>query len=162
MLGDIAEDVFRRLAAERDWELTDATFEENVSEHWDYLMVKGKHSYKIDVKAMKRLSRDDSSVQDKWVWIELHGVRPYDKGWLYDGKADLISFEKISSFIIVKRTDLIMLVKSLVDDKTLVHRSREAKYKIYNRQGRPDKITLIETDKLSSIKWDEWVKSLSS
>ena len=157
-LGDKAEVVFKRLAEKRDWNLADATFDENVNEHWDFLMVKGNDSYKIDVKAMKRLSRDDSSVQDKWVWIELHGVRPNDKGWLYDGKADLISFEKTNSFVIVKRTDLIALVERLVEYKTLVHSSKEAKYRVYNRSGRPDRITLIETDKLNPIKWDEWAK----
>jgi len=158
-LGDKAEVVFRRLAEKRGWKLTDATFEGNVNEHWDFLMVKGKDSYKTDIKAMKRLSRNDLAVQDKWVWVELHGVRPHDKGWLYDGKADLISFEKQTSFVIIKRTNLITLVESLVDHKTLVHSSREAKYRIYNRPGRPDRITLIETDKLNHIKWDEWAKS---
>jgi hypothetical protein len=33
--------------------------------------------------------------------------------------------------------------------------SREAKYKIYRRPGRWDRITMIETDKLNPIKWDE-------
>ena len=157
-LGDRAEVVFRRLAETRSWRLTNASFEENINDHWDFLMVNDKESHRVDVKAMKRLSRDDSSVQDKWVWIELHGVRPHDKGWLYDGKADLLSFEKTNSFIIVKRTDLITLVERLVDHKTRVHTSKEAKYKVYNRRSRPDRITLIETDRLDSIKWDEWAK----
>ena len=157
-LGDKAENVFRRLAEKRGWKLAEASFDCNVNEHWDFLMQKASDSYKIDVKAMKRLSRGDPDVQDKWVWIELHGVRPYDKGWLYGGKADLLSFEKVASFVIVKRLDLITLVERLVDYKSLVHSSREAKYKTYSRSGRPDKITLIETDKLDSIKWDEWLK----
>jgi hypothetical protein len=158
-LGDKAEVMFRRLAEKRGWTLSDATFEDNINKHWDLLMVKGKDGYRVDIKAMKRLSRGDSPVQDKWVWIELHGVRPNDKGWLYGGEADLIGFEKKTSFVIVKRTDLIRLVESLVDNKALVHSSREAKYKIYNRPGRPDRITLLEMDKLDSIKWDEWAKS---
>ena len=160
-LGDKAENVFRRLAEKRGWKLAEASFECNVNEHWDFLMQKTSDSYKIDVKAMKRLSRSDSDVQDKWIWVELHGVRPHDRGWLYDGKANLISFEKTTSFVIVKRTDLIELVEHLVDNKTLVQSSREAKYRVYNRPGRPDRITLIEMDKLSPVKWDEWEKTLN-
>ncbi|APH11923.1 hypothetical protein ASJ33_01520 [Dehalococcoides mccartyi] len=159
-LGDKAELVFRRLAEKRGWELTEASFDCNVNEHWDFLMQRGSDNFKIDVKAMKRLNRGDLDVQDRWIWIELHGVRSQDQGWLYHGKADLISFEKMTSFVIVKRTDLIELVERLVDNKTLVHSSREAKYRVYNRPGRPDRITLIETDTLNPIKWDEWDKRL--
>ena len=50
-LGDKAEVVFRRLAEERGWKLTDATFEENVNEHWGFIMVRNKDNHKIDVKA---------------------------------------------------------------------------------------------------------------
>jgi len=161
-IGDRAENIFKRMAVSRGWELEDAPEESNINEHWDFLMKKENESYKVDIKGMKRVRRSDQSVQDEWVWIELHGVRPYDRGWLYDGKADLISFEKMTSFVIVKRIDLIALVEKQVDLKTLVHSPGEAKYRIYNRSGRPDRITLIEMDKLNLIKWGEWAKLLSS
>jgi len=157
-MGQEAENTFRRLAEKRGWKITDATNNSNIDEHWDFLMKKGTEKYKIDVKSMKRISRNDPEVQDEWVWIELHGVRPYDRGWLYDGKADLIIFEKKASFIIVKRIDLINLVHQLVDMQTLVRRANEAKYKVYRRPMRPDLITLIELDKLNPIKWGEWLK----
>ena len=60
--------------------------------------------------------------------------------------------------MIVKRTELITLVEALADLETAVSSAREAKYKVYRRPGRPDKITLIETEKLGAIKWDEWAK----
>ena len=108
---------------------------------------------------MKRLSRRDSSVQDEWIWIELHGVREHGRGWLYDGKAELMAFEKKGSFVVVRRDDLIKLVEQLVDVNTTAHSARAARYKVYSRPGRPDRITMIETKKLAGISWDEWPKS---
>jgi len=157
-IGAKAEDVFKGLAMVRMWVVKDATEDQNINEHWDYLLQKGSEKYRVDVKAIKRVSRNAPGVQDKLVWIELHGVRSKDRGWLYDGKADLISFEKKESFVIVLRTELIKLVESLVDFKTMVRRAVEAKYRIYSRPGRPDQITLVETEKLKTIKWDEWMK----
>jgi site-specific DNA-methyltransferase (adenine-specific) len=86
-------------------------------------------------------------------------VREYDRGWLYDGKAELIAFEKEGAFLIVRRDDLIKLVGQLVDMNTTVYSAKDARYKVYSRPKRPDKITIIETEKLKSIEWDEWPKS---
>jgi hypothetical protein len=76
------------------WRVTAASNYANVNDHWGLLIEKGKEKYRVDVKGMKRLSRHDSNVQDKWLWIELHGVRERDRGWLYGGKAELMAFEK--------------------------------------------------------------------
>ena len=84
-LGDKAQDAFSGLADERGWKLTEATTEQDINEHWDFLMARDIDEYSVDVKAMKRIGRGDPDVQDQWVWIELHGVRPRDRGWLYDG-----------------------------------------------------------------------------
>lgn len=157
-IGLNAQDLFDNIAETRGWHVTKATVDEDMNEHWDRLIKKGVESYKVEVKAMKRLTRHDSNVQDEWVWIELHGVRNYDKGWLYDGKSDIIAFEKKESFLIVKRLDLIDLIPRVVDMGRLVSDVREAKYKIYQRSGRPDKISLIRNDDLLPIKWDEWNK----
>jgi len=157
-IGDRAENLFKRLALSRGWILEEASGDCNINEHWDFLIEKGDERYKVDIKGMKRLRRSDRFLQDEWVWIELHGVRSHDRGWLYDGKADLIGFEKKTSFLIVKRSDLITLVEGLIDSSTIVHRAEDAKYKVYKRTGRPDRITLIQTDKLYPILWDEWVK----
>ena len=85
-------------------------------------------------------------------------MREHDRGWLYDGKADLIAFEKKGAFVIVRRDDLTKLVEQLVDMNTTVYLAKDARYKVYSRPGRPDKITMIETEKLAGIRWDEWPK----
>ncbi len=158
-IGQRAEDVFARIAIQKGWKVTAASNYANINDHWDLLIKRGTEGYKVDVKGMKRLSRRDSNVQDEWIWIELHGVREHDRGWLYDGKAELMAFETKGSFAIVKRDDLIKLVEQVVDLNTTVHSARAARYKVYSRPGRPDRITMIETEKLKSIEWDEWPKS---
>ncbi|MBC8263753.1 MAG: hypothetical protein H8E47_06485 [Anaerolineales bacterium] len=158
-IGQRAEAVFARIAVQKGWKVTAASNYANINDHWDLLIQKGTEGYRVDVKGMKRLSRRDSNVQDEWIWIELHGVREHDRGWLYDGKAELMAFEKKGSFVIVKRDDLIKLVEQLVDLNTTIHSARAARYRVYSRPGRPDRITMIETEKLKSIEWDEWLKS---
>jgi hypothetical protein len=156
--GISAEDQFDEIAKNKGWLVTKASRNEDINEHWDTKIDLKGESLKVDIKAMKKLKREDPKVQDEWVWVELHSVRPHDRGWLYGGKSDLIAFEKKCSFIIVRRLDLIELLPKIVDMKSLVNVVEEAKYKVYQREGRPDRITLIETDKLNSIKWDEWKK----
>jgi len=158
-IGQKAEAVFAGLAAQKGWRVTAASNYANINDHWDLLIEKESEKYRVDVKGMKRVSRRDSDVQDEWIWIELHGVRERDRGWLYDGKAELIAFEKKGAFVVVKRADLIKLVEQLVDLSTTVHSARAARYKVYSRPGRPDRITMIETGKLAGISWDEWPKS---
>jgi len=160
-IGQKAEDVFASIATERGWKVTVASNYANIHDHWDLLIEKGAERYRVDVKGMKRLSRHDVSVQDQWMWIELHGVREHDRGWLYDGKAELIAFETKASFIIVRRNDLIKLVEQLVDMNATARPAKQARYKVYSRPGRPDKITMMETEKLAGIRWDEWPKQRS-
>lgn len=158
-IGERAEDAFARIARKRGWKVTVASSYANINDHWDLLIEKGTERYRVDVKGMKRVSRRDPGVQEKWLWIELHGVREHDRGWLYGGKAELIAFEKETAFSIVMRSDLIKLVEQLVDMNTTVRSAKEARYKVYSRSGRPDKITMIEMERLASIQWDEWPKS---
>ena len=103
------------------------------------------------------MGRKDSAVQDEHVWIELHGVRKDDNGWLY-GKADLIAFELKNSFRIVRRADLLSLVKNLVDFNTRVEKPIEALYKLYSRSGRSDSLTIIRAEDLLKITSLEWTK----
>jgi len=78
--GDSAETAFRSIAENRGWLVESATVDSNMNEHWDYLIRRNDKTYKVEVKAMKRISRQDADVQDTWHWIELHGVRAKDPG----------------------------------------------------------------------------------
>ena len=156
--GDQAEQLFLRLISSKGYSYKKSSQYEDINEHWDYLIEKDGKSWKVEVKGIKRIQRMDDEVQDEWIWVELHGVRPNDPGWLYGSKADIIAFEMKDSFILVKRDHLIELVERIVDFNSQVNFSREAKYRIYQRPGRADKITLIESKRLKTIQHTEWKK----
>jgi hypothetical protein len=156
-LGQKAESLFARSAINHGWIVEPAPEDSNKNEHFDYIMSKDGRSLNVEVKSLKRMRRKDSEVQDEHVWIELHGVRKDDQGWLY-GKADLIAFELRNSFRIVRRTDLLDLVEKLVDFNTKVEKSSQALYKLYSRSGRSDSLTIIKANDLLKITSLEWTK----
>lgn len=155
-IGNKAEELFLRILDSKGFSYQKSNQNQDINEHWDYLIEKDGISWKVEVKARKRIQRTDKNVQDDWIWIELHGVRPDDRGWLYGSKADIIAFEMEDSFIIVKRDELIKLVEQVVDFNSQVNSANDARHKIYQRSGRSDKITLIESEKLRTIALAEW------
>ncbi len=156
-LGENAERLFILLAVKLGWKISASSKDENIDEHWDYLIEKENQAFKVEVKSRKRVSRSDEGLQSDLTWIELHGVRPKDTGWLF-GKADLIAFEKEKSFILVKRLDLLAVVNKKVNLVAKVRDPKDALYKIYTRPGRKDKLTLLPTNDIEEIKFMEWNK----
>ena len=157
-LGRRAEDTFARLAVKHGFKVTASSEKGNIDEHFDYVIERDGKSHKVDVKSIKRKSREDTELQDEFLWIELHGVRADDKGWLYDGKADLIAFELANSFRIVDRLELIALVENLVDFEAKVSSSKDALYKVYSRKSRPDLLTMIKAVDILQLRHAEWRK----
>ena len=157
-LGRRAEDSFARLAVKHGFKVTASSEKGNIDEHFDYVIERDGKSHKVDVKSIKRKSREDKELQDEFLWIELHGVRADDRGWLYDGKADLIAFELANSFRIVDRLELIALVENLVDFEAKVSSSKDALYKIYSRKSRPDLLTMIKSEDVLQLRHAEWRK----
>ena len=156
-LGERAEGLFVNMARQYGWQVSASSKDENIDEHWDYRIEKEPKNFKIEVKSAKRVHRNDDGIQFEYTWVEIHGVRPKDTGWLF-GKADLIAFEKQNSFIFVKRLDLLALVNKKVNLVAKVHDPKDALYKIYTRAGRKDKLTLLPTLDVEQIKFMEWKK----
>jgi hypothetical protein len=137
-----------------------------MNEHWDYKLIDSTgREIKVEVKAMKKIRRSDPTTQDKYTWIEIHGVREWDKGWLFGGKADLIAFETKNSFVLVDRKRLInFVIKNLSEEvvyspEEALQKDEEGKYKKYRRrknQKISDELILIEVDKLKEIAEEEW------
>lgn len=144
------------MAVKGGWKISASGKEQNIDEHWDYLIEKEDQHFKVEVKAEKRIQRKDNGSQTDFTWVELRNVRG-KVGWLF-GKADLIAFEKGSSFIFVKRLDLLSLVNQKVNLVAKVKSAQDALYKIYTREGRKDKLTLLPTSEIEPIKFMEWEK----
>ena len=156
-LGQSAESLFAKSAIKHGWVVVPPSEESNMDEHFDYIMSKDKKSLKVEVKSRKRRRRGDQDVQDEYVWVEIHGVRKNDQGWLY-GNADLIAFEMTNSFRLIRRVDLAKLVGKLVDFNAMVEKPKDALYKLYSRRDRNDLLTMIKTDDLLQITALDWTK----
>lgn len=157
-----AERKFTLLAVHKGYKIRPSTSYQDIYEHWDYELTKDGRSFKVEVKAMKKIKRSDPSPQDMYAWVELHGVRKWDEGWLYGGKADYIAFETKKSFILVDRKKLLNYINHRLSDE-IVDKPEEAlvkdaqdKYKRYRREGRHDELILIEMSVLKSLCWQEW------
>lgn len=155
-LGDRAEEFFILMAVKGGWKISASTKEQNIDEHWDYLIEKEDQQFKVEVKAEKRIQRNDGDSQTKFTWVELRNVRG-KVGWLF-GKADLIAFEKEKAFFFVKRLELLALVNQKVNLVAKVKSAKDALYKIYTREGRKDKLTLLPTSDIEPIMFIEWKK----
>jgi hypothetical protein len=153
-LGEKAEGLFAGMARQAGWQVLPSSKDENIDEHWDFHIAKGGENFKVEVKSSKRIRRNDSEAQAGYTWVELRNVRG-KVGWLF-GKADLIAFEKESSFIFVKRLDLLGVVNKKVNLVAKVKTPADAFYKIYTRNGRKDKLTLLPTSDIEEIKFMEW------
>jgi hypothetical protein len=153
-LGNNAEDSFARLAAQRGWKVSAAAKEQNIDEHWDFLIEKEGQSFKVEVKSEKRIQRGDHNSQAEFVWVELRNVRG-KVGWLF-GRADWIAFENQDVFVFVERLELLKVVNQKVDLVAKVRSAKEALYKIYTRDGRKDKLTLLPVRDIEAIAFMEW------
>jgi hypothetical protein len=155
-LGDKAEDLFILAAVKNGWKVSASAKEQNIDEHWDFLIEQDDRAYKVEVKSEKRIQRDDKNAQAEFIWVELRNVRG-KVGWLF-GSADLIAFEKQNAFVFVKRLDLLNVVNQNVDLVAKVKSAKDALYKIYTRDGRKDKLTLLPVRDIEPIIFMEWKK----
>ena len=156
--GQDAEDLFVSMAKERHIEVKEATDEENIYEHWDFKLTKGKVSHKVDVKGMKRTDRSQKQ-EDSTIYIEFKNNYG-DKGWIYS-KADQIAFQVAEGFIIVSRKALLKHVKKLVGPKPKVRDSVNNKhpYILYTRKKqwkKDDVFCIIKKKDLYDIKHILW------
>jgi hypothetical protein len=152
--GNKAANDFEQMALERGYIVTTSTKQQDIFEHWDKLIARDGKGFRVDVKAMKSISRG-KPIQNRELWIELHSVREDDQGWL-QGKAELIAFDTTIGFYICQRIDLQVLVYKLVDFSNMVMCPEDALYKLYQRKGRCDLLTRILLSDLKNISCCLW------
>jgi hypothetical protein len=157
-IGIKAQNKFIIVAQNLGWVVSIANFNQDVNEHWDVCISKEEHSLKVDVKSQRRVSRWDDKMEEDWVWVEFHSVRPSNLGWLYGSKSDAIAFERVKDFVVIDRLVLISLCQTLVDMGSKVKTSAEARYKLYTRAGRCDLISMIEMKHVAEKAMFIWTK----
>jgi hypothetical protein len=139
-IGKNAEEGFVTLMESKGWKITPATRDQDMIEHWDFLLEKEETKIKVEVKSEKRINRGDNETQSEWIWCELQNVRG-DIGWLY-GKSDYLAFQRGDKYHFINRETLVGIVESLIKSE-YVTQAINAKYKMYRRHGRNDLLTMI-------------------
>lgn len=125
-----------------------ATKEEDVKEHWDFLLKDYNNvKFLIDVKAHKHEYRNGPLLKD-WYWIEWKNVNG-DKGWIH-GKADYIAFIYFDKIYIYNRCELRDAADDLIDKTKIVKKASLAQNCIYQRFGRKDQLSMIKITSLHS------------
>lgn len=153
--GDFAQQLFVQKFKERfGVEPTKTSLEEDRLEHKDYKFAlrdnKGViHSSHCDVKAPKRIRREDTEASKDFTWVEF--MSKGFPGWIY-GKQDWIAFllPDWQTFLMVKREKLLAVCNALVMQRFVLN-SDEAYHKLYCRP----ETTLGMIDVLSLISYDE-------
>jgi len=146
--GHAAETVFRELLKAEGYTVTDATMEEQRN-HVDFIATRNNSNTRFDVKARKKISRQDNNYQDEFVWVEILNVRG-DKGWVFGG-ADFIAFEREKDFLIVRRDKLADFIQKTCNLRKQAFHPSEALYCRYQRRGRQDCVTLITAEDLVKL-----------
>ena len=152
--GASAEHQFREIAERKGYAVEEASRKQQF-QHIDFLLKKDDKIWLIDVKAKKKLRRKDENYNFEWIWLELANVRG-EPGWIFG--AGFVAFEMEDYFIVVAKKDLAALAEKLVDFEKVVDKPQAAKYSVYRRFGRKDKITLIESKHLVEVKHSIWKK----
>jgi hypothetical protein len=149
--GAAAEERFEKILKANNMLFEKSDKKTDMRKHIDYFFILDGYIFSVDVKARKKVYPKDTEPNDDIIWIELHGVNEGNDGWLYGGDADLIAFENAKGFIVVPRTSLIKLVDDLVNKDVRVREPEQALYRIYQRVGRLDELTLIEMKTIREI-----------
>lgn len=146
--GITAELLFAETARACGWSAKTSSPYQDAVEHWDYTIAGYHQSYRVEVKARKKIARRDKHCQDRFIWVEIVGIGAKNNGWLH-GKADLIAFERETDYVLVKRVDLITLVTKLVQ-RVFVKHPDEAVCKLYRFRDK-EELTLIPIDQILNI-----------
>lgn len=147
--GDRAENRFKEICIKNGYSIKESSFNENVQKHIDVYIQKKIRWFGVDIKAKKRISRNNPTPQSKYIWIEFKNVNGR-VGWIY-GKADYVAFELDEGFILVKRKELALFAEKTVDFNSVVNKAEEAIYKIYTRKDKKDQISLILSSDLYKL-----------
>lgn len=154
--GRRAEKGFVKTTKGKGYKIRTSTIDENMFGHIDFhVKLTDGSIFSVDVKAIKSI-KTGWDLQDEWLWLEFLNVHGHD-GWLY-GKSEYMAFETFTSFVLCPRIEVQKLAEELIDIEDFAGKTEWAKYRVYRRPGRKDKIGMIQYSDLESITHEVWVK----
>ena len=111
--------VAKQLVEKVGGSIVPATSDEDIYNHVDFWWVKPDGSrLGVDVKGMKKRSRNDLRPDNDITWLELQNVNG-GPGWLY-GSAKYIAFRRIGLTVFVDRAVLASYAERLIAGKQVV------------------------------------------
>jgi len=151
----LAQELIKKYSPIEEQDLKDLGFEAATLNENKYNHIDGKAPFTtqiiqtnitVDIKDRKSLRRGEPE-NDDYLWVEIRNCYGYN-GWAF-GKAHYIAFKQASEWLFVWREDLVQLIKDKVEK---VYVNDFPLYKLYNRKGSKDILTLIKKEDLKSIK----------
>jgi hypothetical protein len=92
----------------------------------------------VDVKSQSNISRNDASIinddQNPLAWVQLHGKKIDNRGWLHESKSTLFAFETATEFRLVKKGELEDYVEKHVNFSNVVSDPSQALLAVYKRE----------------------------
>ncbi len=134
--GKKTEERFKELLLKSNILTTNSSEEEDIHDHVDLNIV-----YKIDVKGVKKIRRHDTEPNENFHYVEIKNVNG-QTGWAWATEVDFFVFETNNYWIVVEKEQLQELIKQKVIKEFM---PTPTAYKLYQREGRKDIITLVET-----------------
>lgn len=141
--GNSAEKLFEQILIKKGYVVRAATFAEQVHDHVDFFAEKDGKVITFDVKARKRISRNDSNPTDEFIWLELRTISG-KIGWAMS-LVNFIGFERENDFLVVPTLILQEIIKEKCNLNNVVKTSKEALYSSYTRPSRRDQLTIIKS-----------------
>lgn len=152
-MGQTAEDLFENWLKEHQRKYRKATLSEQYK-HIDFIINSEKlnKDIKIDVKASKKVNRNDTSTNNDILWVEFKNVQGKN-GWLY-GENDYIAFHKSDEncFYLVETQELAKVCENICNQGITLY-SKDALYHRYTRKGRKDELSMIYFDDLKKCNY---------
>jgi hypothetical protein len=153
-MGRDAELRFMKICDDYFYCVRHATRYENTVEHFDFWVDWGaRQAAKVEVKAMKARRRG-MAADPTVIYLETKNVSG-GPGWLF-GKADYIAFEQHRGFLLVRRTDLVELLRMRRDKMTRATRSGISGT-IYSRPNRADEVAILDIGDIKTLQHNVFV-----
>lgn len=144
--------VARQLVTQRGGEIRAATPAEDIQAHVDFWWTNPSGGVVgIDVKGMKKRSRNDTRPDNDITWLEFQNVHG-QPGWLY-GRAKYIAFRRIGLTAFVDRLKLVRYAENLIRGKKVETVRPSACGIPYTRSrwGRNDVTVMVPLDDVQAL-----------
>jgi hypothetical protein len=141
-IGKIVEGNFAKdLMASEGGVVFPSSRNDDVVNHIDLYWTKNNKTCSFDVKGARKKRRSDTSVSYDATWLELKNIAGQDGSLC--GKEDYIAFEMQTTWMIVRRKELLKNLLLKITDNTIYRVNPNEDFKLYQRKDRKDVIVRV-------------------